>query len=138
METITEDRWDEDIWGIEHDDEGQKRQIPKLIFYFGENDHWVANHTRDALIAARGRTEDDKSSSKPIMMVDDNGVDHGFCIRRYHSTPNRDTTKDMTNTSKATVRVSQRRLKCGLKVLWMSRKYGFDGSIDDERMWLFI
>lgn len=82
METITEDRWDEDIWGIEHEDLDQKRQIPKLIFYFGENDHWVANHTRDALIATRGRAEDDTSSSKPIMMIDENGVDHGFCIRK--------------------------------------------------------
>jgi hypothetical protein len=98
MDIITEDKWDEDIWGIEHDDPGQKQQIPTLIFYFGENvclarssvaiayhdqDHWVANHTRDALIAARGRTEDDTSNSKPIMMIDENGVDHGFCIRRF-------------------------------------------------------
>jgi hypothetical protein len=36
MNTITEDRWDEDIWGIEH--EGQMQHgIPKLIFYFGQN-----------------------------------------------------------------------------------------------------
>ena len=33
METITEDRWDADIWGIEN----AEGQIPKLIFYFGEN-----------------------------------------------------------------------------------------------------
>lgn len=85
MDTITEDRWDEDIWGIEHKDPDQKRRIPTLIFYFGENDHWVANHTRDALIAARGRGEDDTSSSKPIMMIDENGVDHGFCIRHSES-----------------------------------------------------
>ena len=37
MDTITEDRWDEDIWGIEHDDPDVKVQTPKLIFYFGEN-----------------------------------------------------------------------------------------------------
>lgn len=81
METITEDKWDKDIWGIEHEDPGQKKHIPTLIFYFGENDYWVANHTRDALIAARGRTEDDTSTSKPVMIIDENGVDHGFCIR---------------------------------------------------------
>jgi hypothetical protein len=48
-------------------------------------DHWVADHTRDALIATRGRSEDEKNSSKPIMMIDENGVDHGFCIRHSES-----------------------------------------------------
>jgi hypothetical protein len=37
MATITEDNWDEDIWGIEHNDPNQKPAIPKLIFYFGED-----------------------------------------------------------------------------------------------------
>jgi len=37
METITEDRWDEDIWGIEHEEPNTKREIPKLVFYFGDN-----------------------------------------------------------------------------------------------------
>ena len=37
METITEDRWDEDIWGIEHAEADVKDERPKLIFYFGEN-----------------------------------------------------------------------------------------------------
>jgi hypothetical protein len=37
METITEDKWDEDIWGIEHEDAGSVVDIPKLVFYFGEN-----------------------------------------------------------------------------------------------------
>ncbi|TVY65636.1 Lipid droplet-associated hydrolase [Lachnellula suecica] len=85
METITEDRWDEDIWGIEHTDIDVKAEIPKLIFYFGDNDHWVANHTRDALIAARGQSDCDNGSSKPIMLIDKGGVDHGFCIRHSES-----------------------------------------------------
>jgi len=36
METITEDRWDEDIWGVEHEDVDHKYRVPKLVFYFGE------------------------------------------------------------------------------------------------------
>lgn len=36
MEQITEDRWDEDIWGVEHEDVDHKYQVPKLVFYFGE------------------------------------------------------------------------------------------------------
>jgi len=81
MDFITEDKWDEDIWGIEHEDPDTKSRSPNLIFYFGQNDHWVADHTRDALIAARGREEGDRQSSKPIMMIDESGIPHGFCIR---------------------------------------------------------
>ncbi|KUJ12727.1 uncharacterized protein LY89DRAFT_622679 [Mollisia scopiformis] len=85
IDFITEDKWDEDIWGIEHEETDQKPHIPKLIFYFGEKDHWVANHTRDALIAARGRIDIESSSSKPVMLIDENGVEHGFCIRHSES-----------------------------------------------------
>jgi hypothetical protein len=99
LETITEDKWDEDIWGLEHEDAVNTVEIPKLIFYFGTHasfpssyefgfqltdsqDHWVANHTRDALIAARGKRED-SSSSKPIMLIDENGIGHEFCISEF-------------------------------------------------------
>lgn len=44
METITEDRWDDDIWGIEHEDADTMVERPRLIFYFGEN---VCLPTRD-------------------------------------------------------------------------------------------
>jgi hypothetical protein len=96
METITEDRWDKDIWGIENGE--SDLDIPKLIFYFGENvspfqctrrnylptrkDHWVADHTRDALIAARGRSQEQSRDSRPLMLIDENKIDHGFCIRK--------------------------------------------------------
>lgn len=98
METITEDKWDEDIWGIEHKDAESRKDIPKLFFYFAEDvrmqealvwvttdwkqDHWVADHTRDGLIAARGKEEGDISSSKPVMAIDRNGVGHDFCISK--------------------------------------------------------
>jgi hypothetical protein len=37
LESITEDRWDEDIWGIEHADSKSRTGVPKLVFYFGEH-----------------------------------------------------------------------------------------------------
>ncbi|KAM3065645.1 hypothetical protein ACMFMF_010868 [Clarireedia jacksonii] len=91
METITEDRWNEDIWGLEAGGGGEeRRRTPRLVFYFGRNDHWVADHTRDALIAARGLNgvvADEESvsfsgegGSKPIMMIDREGIDHSFCV----------------------------------------------------------
>jgi hypothetical protein len=36
MEMISGDRWDEDIWGVEHPDPDSKEAIPKLVFYFGQ------------------------------------------------------------------------------------------------------
>ncbi|TGO40725.1 hypothetical protein BHYA_0032g00040 [Botrytis hyacinthi] len=89
MNIITDDKWDSEIWGVEHSESSQSSP-PKLIFYFGENDHWVASHTRDALIAARASPVPESASStssfsikennKPIMMIDKEGIDHGFCI----------------------------------------------------------
>ena len=46
-------------------------------------DHWVSNHVRDELIAARGREKEDKSSSKPLMLIDDNDIPHSFCISKF-------------------------------------------------------
>ena len=37
MRMITEDKWDEDIWGVETHDRDSKAEVPKLIFYFGQN-----------------------------------------------------------------------------------------------------
>ena len=48
MDIITEDKWDEDIWGIEHQAVDSKMKVPKLVFYFGENvslpSHTVINY----------------------------------------------------------------------------------------------
>jgi hypothetical protein len=43
METITEDRWDEDLWCVEHDVSGRR---PKLVFYFGEKVHNMRSTTK--------------------------------------------------------------------------------------------
>ncbi|TGO63022.1 hypothetical protein BOTNAR_0106g00180 [Botryotinia narcissicola] len=95
MNIITDDKWDSEIWGVERSESSQSSP-PKLIFYFGENDHWVASHTRDALIAARASPVPTSASStssfsirenhKPIMMIDKEGIDHGFCISEYFET----------------------------------------------------
>ena len=53
-------------------------------------DRWVANHTRDALIAARGHLSQRDSESetwKPVMRFDKEGMPHDFCttLRNSHS-----------------------------------------------------
>ncbi|MCJ1435765.1 hypothetical protein MMC27_005140 [Xylographa pallens] len=78
MQEITEDRWDEDLWGTSVGSPCFPKT--KLVFYFGNRDHWVADHTRDALITARAHGEGG-DQWKPKMIIDDEGIPHGFCIR---------------------------------------------------------
>jgi len=95
------DRWSDDIWGaptaVSPTIAVQRRRgTPKLFFYWGEDDHWVANTTRDALIGERAaaRTLPDKTGikhggrphdSRPVMEIDRRGIPHGFCVRDPHS-----------------------------------------------------
>ena len=78
MDEITSDRWDSDLWGIAKPKDGCPR--PKLFFYFGKDDRWVADHTRDELIAARGYREGGGEEWKPRMLVDEEGITHDFCL----------------------------------------------------------
>ncbi|KAA8641826.1 bifunctional triacylglycerol lipase/ester hydrolase [Aspergillus tanneri] len=72
MQTITSDQWSDDVWGIST----TKDPVTRLFFYFGRNDHWVAEHTRDAIIEHRGRVR-----GGPEMIICEDGLPHAFCIR---------------------------------------------------------
>ncbi|KIW09403.1 uncharacterized protein PV09_00297 [Verruconis gallopava] len=83
MRQISSDKWDEEIWGAAHPSRtGIPR--PKMFFYFGEKDHWVADRTREDLMKFRGRGNGG-DHWKPKMEIDQNGIPHGFCIS--HSIP---------------------------------------------------
>ena len=100
MTQLTDDKWTDELWGghplqeaasaAGGADGGISTSRPKLYFYWGQNDHWVARSTRNELIRTRGRTRGEcrgsrGEDSKPLMEIDGNGVPHGFCIR--HSAP---------------------------------------------------
>jgi hypothetical protein len=72
-------------------------------------DHWVSNHIRDELIAARGEGEDKASSSKPLMLIDDNEVPHSFCIGKLSYSWRLKKTYFCQNTANR----SQKRSTCG-------------------------
>lgn len=80
---ISTDRWSDDLWGVtkSNTESQMNNDRTKLFFYFGEQDHWVANRTRDELIAARASTGRAGDEDKPFMEVDRGGMPHGFCIR---------------------------------------------------------
>ena len=84
MKEITADKWDSSVWGVS---ERSYKPPPKLFFFFGENDHWVANHTRDELIAARGWQGNAAEPWKPRMQVDQEGIPHSFCISQSFDLP---------------------------------------------------
>lgn len=106
MRVIGEDQWDEELWEIEREDEAARVQQqrgsggsgsgavvsakeeggaaagnklpPKFFFFFGKDDHWVANHFRDAFIERR-----QKQAERTRLMVDEGNLPHAFCIRKF-------------------------------------------------------
>jgi hypothetical protein len=80
MYQMTHDRWNEDIWGAAGPKVGNSR--PKLVFYFGQDDHWVDEVSRNELIKSRGWREG-AEKWKPKMYVDDLGIPHSFSIRKF-------------------------------------------------------
>ncbi|KAI0828768.1 hypothetical protein F5Y06DRAFT_290950 [Hypoxylon sp. FL0890] len=75
MQVIGEDRWDDELWEIEHDAEAHHQVMPKFYFFFGKHDHWVANHYRDEFIQMR-----DKQADRTRIIVDEGDIPHAFCI----------------------------------------------------------
>lgn len=87
MNEIQDDRWqDDEIWAIEpHATSNDKTgaSTHNMIFYFGRDDHWVANATRDKIIRVKeeqkAKLEADPDRLRFIVCEDE--VAHGFCIR---------------------------------------------------------
>lgn len=90
MREIGKDRWGEEVWGFvgyngskEGFEDGgveKLREPAKLVFYFAEKDHWIADQTREAIISTRGGTGE---KGGPKMIVAEEGdLVHGWCIRQ--------------------------------------------------------
>lgn len=79
MKTITTDKWADEVWGMSSSSssEGEEQVQTKLYFYFGRDDHWVAERTRDEIIELRGKGRSSR------MLVCEEGVPHAFCLSEY-------------------------------------------------------
>ncbi|OOQ89097.1 hypothetical protein PEBR_10614 [Penicillium brasilianum] len=79
MRTITSDKWTDDVWGVAH----AREPLTRLFFYFGRNDHWVAEKTRDEIVAVRGGKNGDEEGEGlgPRMFVCEEGLPHAFCLK---------------------------------------------------------
>lgn len=78
---MTTDEWDDEIWGVEGQAGGRERT--KLFFYFAKDDHWVANETRDQLIAARAWSGKIGEEDRPEMEIASTGLPHAFCLSEW-------------------------------------------------------
>jgi hypothetical protein len=81
MKAITADVWGDELWGLSKAQTSSDNKT-KLYFYFGTDDHWVADETRDELIATRAGTGEAGDEDKPTMEIDTHGTPHGFCISK--------------------------------------------------------
>ncbi|KAI2643734.1 hypothetical protein GGS21DRAFT_497928 [Xylaria nigripes] len=81
MRVIGEDKWDDELWAIIQNTEAQSASsstaalIPKFYFFFGEQDHWVADRHRDEFIRKRS-----KQAERTHFIIDDTKIPHAFCI----------------------------------------------------------
>ncbi|KAI0418403.1 hypothetical protein F5X98DRAFT_118375 [Xylaria grammica] len=77
MRVIGEDKWDNELWEIS---QSSAPAVPKFYFFFGQQDHWVADHYRDAFIQKRSA-----QAERTRLIVDEGNLPHAFCID--HSEP---------------------------------------------------
>ncbi|PYH80456.1 hypothetical protein BO82DRAFT_337976 [Aspergillus uvarum CBS 121591] len=96
MYTINSDEWADEVWGIASTSK-KKEELTRLFFYYGRGDHWVAEETREEIIALRGSgngttkggggggggggAKGGDEGSGPTMVVCEEGVPHAFCLR---------------------------------------------------------
>ncbi|KAL7656045.1 hypothetical protein ACMYSQ_005173 [Aspergillus niger] len=100
MRIITTDKWSDDVWGIASSSSSSSRNrdgerndslttaasLPaRMFFYFGRNDHWVAEKTREEIIEAKSMARG-KGGKTPTMVVCEDGLPHAFCLRHSEVT----------------------------------------------------
>lgn len=95
MRVIAEEKWDEALWDVVPPPAGSsssssssasssspRRASPKFFFWFGQNDHWVADDSRDRFIRAR---EKQVRNGDARIEIDRTGLPHAFCTTAKNS-----------------------------------------------------
>jgi hypothetical protein len=99
---LTHDKWSDEFWGTsatlssalersatenagsfqaQHSSSSTSSSRTQLHFYWGSDDHWIAQDTRDRIIKTRARVQGrDGDGYKPIMEIDSHGIGHAFCL----------------------------------------------------------
>ncbi|KAK5651460.1 hypothetical protein OQA88_12467 [Cercophora sp. LCS_1] len=78
MKIITEDKWQDNVWG------SGLPTDPALFMYFAENDPYVPKWAQEDLIATRGQTPStgqlNPQGDKIRVTIDKNKLPHCWCI----------------------------------------------------------
>jgi pimeloyl-ACP methyl ester carboxylesterase len=89
IRVIGEERWAEELWEIADETAGHCSDVPKFFFYFGKDDHWVANEYRDAFIEKRNEHATRKGPKhkrgRTLIVIDEDKIPHAFCLSEYGS-----------------------------------------------------
>ena len=85
LHEMKDDKWPDTAWDTSASPTETRIDRPNLYFYWGLNDHWIDDRTRDNIIAARARTEGLGDEGKPYMEIDTHGIPHDFCITPHNS-----------------------------------------------------
>ena len=113
---IDADKWSKTIWNrLEALRLLTTNQVdrPHLYFFWGNNDPWVENSTRDKIItnhAWRTDGSDNDDLGAPYMQVDGSGLPHDFCIRKKQPIhrSNRTFMTDLTTETENSNRVAEK------------------------------
>jgi hypothetical protein len=86
MRTITSDKWSDDVWGVSSPSATKTASNlappAQLFFYFGRDDHWVAERTREEIVTSRGSGNEEEGKG-PRMVVCEEAVPHAFCLSMF-------------------------------------------------------
>lgn len=80
MRGISEEKWEEELWEAA---EQSSSEAPKFFMFYARKDHWVADHTRDALIEKR--REHGERGGRTKIVVDEGDIKHAFCTKESES-----------------------------------------------------
>ncbi|KAI0392825.1 hypothetical protein F5Y17DRAFT_434853 [Xylariaceae sp. FL0594] len=82
MRLIREDKWSDDLWEIQKSQDTHTKSPPRFYFFFGKNDHWVADHYRDQFIKKRAeKSAGDGNGNTTRVIIDESKIPHAFCIQ---------------------------------------------------------
>ena len=90
LKTITDEKWEEEVWEVTKDKEESYQDGPKFYFYYGKKDEWVANEVRDKFIETRRKHGE--RGGRTHIEVDDGSLKHAFCTKQgqFYSYVNRE------------------------------------------------
>ncbi|KAJ0114880.1 hypothetical protein J7T55_004622 [Diaporthe amygdali] len=86
MVVISQETWAEELWEIGEEAVAHSSDVPKFFFFFGKNDHWVANKYRDQFIDKREEHASREAAPKhkrarTRIEIDEGDLPHDFCVK---------------------------------------------------------